>query len=171
VDYDNDSICPFLHTVTSLFQELKKAYTVGFLGARWSEEVHPKYWNYHSLGPQGHNFRIDKSNPDASPLDAMMLEVREPTSFELLNDTEYAEVLLKRSMSVRWLVAILRPLVACFQHKFYTGYTDLDMITESDNNDRVRADNVGSEEGAYSDATEDDLNNVLGGDEPLVFDI
>jgi hypothetical protein len=31
--------------------------------------------------------------------------------------------------------------------------------------------NVGSEEGAYSDATEDDLNYVLGGDEPLVFDI
>lgn len=156
----------FLHTVASLFSELKKAYTVGLGGARWSEEVHPKYWYYLGLGPHKHSFGVDKSDPNSGPLDALVLKVQEPMSSELLNHDQYAQVLLKRSMSVNWLSRLLQPLVDCFQQKI-----DANSDTVECNNNGMGDENARSREEVYSDATEDDeLMNVLSA-KPLSFDI
>lgn len=112
--------------VTSLFKALKEALTVGVTGVgKWCDNVHPKYWNFLSLGPLGHDFIVDKSNQECS-IDSLQLRIREPKRFELLTGKEYAHELMKRSISVRWLVAMLTPIAGSFENRQYSYYTGLD---------------------------------------------
>jgi hypothetical protein len=100
-------------------------------------------------------------------VDALVLKIQEPMSSELLNHVQYAEVLLKRSMSVNWLSTLLRPLVDCFQQKIDTNSDTV----EGNINNGMGDENARSREEVYSDATEDDeLMNVLSV-KPLSFDI
>ena len=138
--------------------------TVGFSGAKWSETIHPKLWNFLSLGPQGYDFKVVKSKPDDSLVDSMQLRLRERLSFELLSDEEYARELLKRSVSVHWLVAILTPIVECFENRQYAGYSGLDVVSEAINTNNTHQEHDHS---AYStgisvleETTEDTSNNI-----------
>lgn len=93
--------------------------TAGSKRVQWSHELHPKYWNFLSLGPFGHNFKVDRSKE--SPIDAMVLEVREHVSSKLLCDSDYAKKVLNRSISVLWLMRLLEPLLGHFDSRQYLG--------------------------------------------------
>ena len=97
--------------VEALFKELKTAFTVGCLGKRWSKNVHPKYWNFLALGPNGHGFEVKRRSANDSPLDALQIKIRNSASSALLCDVDYSTKLLNESMSARWLKAIMKPLL------------------------------------------------------------
>lgn len=106
---------------------------MGFLRKKWSQVLHPKYWSFLRLGPSGHSFKVDPNrDPNGSLIDAMILEIKEPLTSMLLCEGNYVKQILKGSMSVQWLLAILTPLVQTRE----TRYT----------NDTVEADNrIGNE--------------------------
>jgi hypothetical protein len=161
-------------TVTDLFNQLKTAFTVGFGGIKWSDNVHPKYWEFLSLGPFGHNFKTNSDPQSDGGFDSMILEIREPMGFELLCDKEYAMAIMKRSMSVRWLVAMLKPLLNYFGNKQYIGYTGLRALVQVNNVNHELQDNsndtrvkVDGEESTDEEKFPDDFIDY----KPLHFDL
>lgn len=175
------SIVSFL--VAVLFNELKAALTVGFLRKKWSEVLHPKYWSFLRLGPSGHSFKLDPNrDPNASLIDAMKLEIREPLSSMLLCEEAYSKQILTGSMSVRWLLAILTPLVQTRKSRNtndaiqadnneieteFNGNPDYDLNQEAENSGPRQDNRVGIKE--EGDSTDDD--HLFGDIDPLSFDL
>ena len=93
--------------VTTVFNALKTALLAGPSAEKWCDTVHPKFWDFLAMGPNGYDFNVVSAD---DPLDGLQLEIMEPVNTRLLNETEYATYLLQNTMSVRFLVAILKPL-------------------------------------------------------------
>jgi hypothetical protein len=95
-------------------------------------------------------------------------------NFELLCNKEYALAIMKRSMSVRWLVALLNPLLNYFGSKQYIGYTglsalvqvtdDVNELQDDSNDTRVKME---GEESTDDEKFPDDLIDYR----PLHFDL
>ncbi|KAL3783164.1 hypothetical protein HJC23_001514 [Cyclotella cryptica] len=108
-------------SVTALFEVLKTALTVGFVQKKWSDEVHPKYWGFLGMGPSRYTFKVNRNTDADSLMDMLQLFIKESVSSKHLCDIDYAEQLLKESMSVRFLVGMLQPLGQHFEKKQNDG--------------------------------------------------
>ncbi|KAL3787637.1 hypothetical protein HJC23_011785 [Cyclotella cryptica] len=88
---------------------------------KWSDEVHPKYWGFLGMGPSRYTFKVNRNTDADSLMDMLQLFIKESVSSKHLCDIDYAEQLLKESMSVRFLVGMLQPLGQHFEKKQNDG--------------------------------------------------
>ena len=105
-------------SVTDLFVVLRTALTVGIENSNWRDKIHPKFWNFLSLGPTGYDVKL--KCVDFGP-DAFLLLLRSPRTYDALCDVDYAKHLVSQSAPVNWLAVLLQPLKKLFKEKVYSG--------------------------------------------------
>jgi hypothetical protein len=128
-----------LTTVTDLFDSLRDALCAGPWNKLWRDEIHPKYWSFLGLGPNGYGLKLEKREFDYT----FSLRLRSPNSADLLSAFDYSNYLLETSPSVPLLIMILSPMKGLFGDKQYGPRYD-EMIPEHEKCELLRDKEPGS---------------------------
>ncbi|KAL9188521.1 hypothetical protein ACHAXT_006899 [Thalassiosira profunda] len=102
--------------VRDLFVSLRKALCVGFSGDSWQTVIHPKLWNFLSMGPNGYDVQLNRA--EFGP-EAFSLRLQTPDNSYPLDAEKYASHLLGQSSSVTILDVLLAPLQNLFNTNDY----------------------------------------------------
>jgi len=104
-----------LFKVSSLFENLRKAYLVSTENKMWRDELHPRFWNFLGLGPDRYKFK-HLQEFEFGDTRAISLELLDPNSNAFFSDYEYAWHLLGNTFSIPQVLYLMEPLQDLNEH-------------------------------------------------------
>lgn len=149
-----------LTIVSKIFDSLREALFAGPFDKMWRDVVHPKYWIFLGLGPEGYDLKVEKKELDCS---SFSLRLRSPSIFDLLSAVDYSNHLLSLSPSVPLLNKLLHPMKRIFNGKQYGPRYDELLIPETGNNEYGRT-------SGDSDPTVVKLEEIASHEESALFE-